>query len=172
MFTKTREFITLTKEYLFLIFMVIVFYAMMSILGHGKYPNIWVGILVVFSTLKVYLLVSSTFKKLDELTKNDHSFNHLLFLLGAVIAVIILSFTFDYLCLAEIYPQAFSGLENDQPFVYRLLDLLYFSIVTYTTVGYGDIAPVAPAAKLISVLEIMTAFVVIVFMLTKYFKNN
>ena len=171
MFSKLKPLLALTKEYLLLVLMVTVFYVTMSILGHEKHPVIWSGILVIFSCLKVFLLVSFTFKKLDTLVSANHSFNHLLLLLGAVISLIVVSFTFDYLCLLEIYPEAFSGIDHDQSLVYQSLNLLYFSIVTYTTVGYGDISPAIPAAKLISVLEIITAFVVIVFILTKYFRK-
>jgi len=171
MFNKAKPLLTLTKEYLLLFLIVSIFYGIMSILGHENHPEIWAGVLVLFSSLKVFLLVSFTFKKLDRLVNTDHSFDHLLFLLGAVIALIILSFTFDYLCLIETYPNAFSGIAYDESLVYRSLNLLYFSIVTYTTVGYGDIAPAIPAAKIISILEIITAFVVIVFILTKYFKK-
>jgi len=55
--------------------------------------------------------------------------------------------------------------------VLRFMNLLYFSIVTFTTVGYGDIIPALPVAKLITVLEMMSAFVVIVFIISKYFKK-
>ncbi|MEC4720515.1 ion channel [Noviherbaspirillum sp. CPCC 100848] len=34
------------------------------------------------------------------------------------------------------------------------LDAIYFSAVTLATVGYGDISPVAPVARLVTVLEI------------------
>jgi len=171
MLNKVKPLLALTKEYLLLALMVTVFYAAMAMLGHKNHSAIWSGVLVVFSSLKVVLLVSFTFQKLDRLASANHSFNHLLLLLGAVISLIVVSFTFDYLCLLEIYPEAFSGIDQEQSLVYRFLNLLYFSIVTYTTVGYGDIAPIIPAAKLLSVLEIITAFVVIVFILTKYFRK-
>ncbi len=96
----------------------------------------------------------------------------MLLILGAIITIIVISFAIDYLCISEIYPAAFSGIQYDQPMVFRFANLLYFSIVTFTTVGYGDITPVIPVAKLITVLEMVTAFVVIVFIISKYFKNN
>lgn len=37
-----------------------------------------------------------------------------------------------------------------------LLDAIYFSIVTVATVGYGDIAPVTPAGKILALLIIFT----------------
>jgi hypothetical protein len=37
-----------------------------------------------------------------------------------------------------------------------LSDALYFSIVTVTTVGYGDISPVSSSGKILSILLIIT----------------
>ncbi|WP_457611383.1 potassium channel family protein [Lutibacter sp.] len=144
----------------------------MNFWGHQKQPHLWVMALILFSITKIYFLVSHTFKKLDNLTKNNHSFNHMLFLLGAIISIIIISFAIDYLCITEIYPEAFSGIPHNQSLIFRFSNLLYFSIVTFTTVGFGDITPLIPAAKLITVFEMMSAFIVIIFIISKYFKNN
>jgi Ion channel len=171
-FSKIKLAISLTKEFVFLIVLLILFFAVMNLWGHQEHPHLWAGALVLFSITKIYLLVSHTFKKLDTLIENDHSFNHMLLLLGAIITITVISFAIDYLCVSEIYPEAFSGIQHDQPLALRFTNLLYFSIVTFTTVGYGDITPVNLVAKLITVFEMMTAFVVIVFIITKYFRNN
>jgi voltage-gated potassium channel len=39
-----------------------------------------------------------------------------------------------------------------------LVDCLYFSVVTITTLGYGDIQPLTPAAKLLTTLEVALGF--------------
>ena len=38
----------------------------------------------------------------------------------------------------------------------RLTDWMYFSFVTLTTVGYGDITPVATSARSLAMLEALT----------------
>ncbi len=170
-FSKIKLVIHLTKEFVFLIVLLIIFFAVMNFWGHQEHVQLWAGALVLFSITKIYFLVSHTFKKLDILIENDHSFNHMLLLLGAIITIIVISFAIDYLCVSEIYPEAFSGIQYGQSLALRFMNLLYFSIVTFTTVGYGDIIPVIPVAKLITVLEMMSAFVVIVFIISKYFKK-
>jgi len=170
--SRIKLVVGLTREFVFLIILLIAFYVIMNYWGHLVHPRIWAGALVLFSITKIYLLVSHTFRKLDILIKNDHSFNHMLLLLGAIITIIVISFAIDYLCVSKIYPGAFAGIQYDQPLSLRFINLIYFSIVTFTTVGYGDITPVLPVAKLITVLEMMSAFVVIVFVISKYFKNN
>ncbi|MCF6222425.1 MAG: ion channel, partial [Flavobacteriaceae bacterium] len=138
-FSKINLVISLTKELIFLIALLLVFFVGMNLWGHQENSHLWAGALVIFSITKIYFLVSHTFKKLNTLIENNHSFNHMLLLLGAIITIIITSFAIDYLCVSEIYTNAFSGIENGQPSKYRFFDLLYFSIVTFTTVGYGDI---------------------------------
>ncbi len=169
---KIKVIISLTKEFIFLIILLSLFFIVMNVWGHLGNLKLWAGALMLFSLAKIYFLVSHTFKKLDTLIEDNHSFNHMLFLLSAIITIIVISFAIDYLCVTEIYPNAFSGIKNSQPLLSRFLNLLYFSIVTFTTVGYGDIIPLAPVSKFITVIEMMSAFIVIVFIISKYFKNN
>jgi len=171
-FSNIRSVLNLIKELVFLIGAIIIFFVIMNIFGHKEYAFFWTGIVVLFSVLKIYFLVLHTFKKLTVLMVNNHSFNHMLLLFGTIISIIIFSFTMDYLCISEIYANAFSGIQANEPISTRFINLLYFSIVTFTTVGYGDITPVATVAKLITVLEMISAFIMIVFVISKYFRTK
>jgi ion channel len=171
-FSRIQLVLNLTKEFIFLLVLLTLFYIAMTFFGHEKHSYYWAGALVLISITKIFLLVSHTFKKLDSLIENNHSFNHLLLLLGAIITIIVISFAIDYLCVLEIYPKAFSGIQSEAPLLFRFTNLLYFSIVTFTTVGYGDITPVNSVSKLITVFEMITAFIVIVFIISKYFKSK
>lgn len=44
-----------------------------------------------------------------------------------------------------------------------LFDCFYFSIVTQTTVGYGDIVATHPIAKAINILQLMTVYGVLTY---------
>jgi voltage-gated potassium channel len=46
-----------------------------------------------------------------------------------------------------------------------LVDSLYFSIVVMTTLGFGDISPATPAAKLIVALQCLTSYVMFALMI-------
>ena len=41
------------------------------------------------------------------------------------------------------------------------LDALYLSIVTQTTVGYGDISPKSPLARIVSMIQMILGYIVI-----------
>jgi len=74
-------------------------------------------------------------------------------LAGAVSAYLLMglnwAIVFKFLTLID--PGAFTGLEgtSDRSF----LHLLYYSFVTLTTLGYGDISPVSPVARALAYLE-------------------
>jgi voltage-gated potassium channel len=48
------------------------------------------------------------------------------------------------------------------------IDAIYFSGVTIATVGYGDIAPTGPWSRLLSICEVWTGILVLVFALCAY----
>jgi hypothetical protein len=57
-----------------------------------------------------------------------------------------------YLLIAQAIPGAFNGLE--QVIWYEnFADAAYYSFVTLTTLGYGDISPVAPIARFLVYME-------------------
>lgn len=74
---------------------------------------------------------------------------------------IIFIFAGFYGTLFRLTPEAFKGLSGEANF----LDALYFSVVTATTVGYGDILPVSLLARCLAGLEAIfcLGWVVIVF---------
>jgi hypothetical protein len=83
-------------------------------------------------------------------------------ILGGVCVYLLIGETFTYLFSLVEMIQFGSFLEAGHPLqvppnVHLLLgrrpELAYFSFITLTTVGYGDILPVAPAARILAVLE-------------------
>ena len=74
---------------------------------------------------------------------------------GAVAAYLLLGilWAYAYALVAHLRPGAFSGPVSpaDGPRAF-----FYFSFVTLTTVGYGDVLPVHPAARSLAMLEAVT----------------
>ncbi len=57
-----------------------------------------------------------------------------------------------YMFLAQAIPDAFDGLEQ-LVWYENFADIAYYSFVTLTTLGYGDISPVAPVARFLVYME-------------------
>jgi voltage-gated potassium channel len=75
-------------------------------------------------------------------------------IIGAVCIYLLLGliWTSLYLMVDEFFPGAFNGLGEgswDETFP----DLVYYSFVTLTTVGYGDVGPAAPVARFLALAE-------------------
>ncbi|MBG0567179.1 potassium channel family protein [Actinoplanes aureus] len=72
-------------------------------------------------------------------------------MLGALAAYLLIgmAFAFAYECVAAIQPGPLFGERGDG----SLADVLFFSFVTMTTTGYGDLVPATNPAQSIAVLE-------------------
>ena len=57
-----------------------------------------------------------------------------------------------YLLIAQAIPGAFNGIEQ-LVWYENFADIAYYSYVTLTTLGYGDITPVAPLARFLVYME-------------------
>jgi voltage-gated potassium channel len=57
-----------------------------------------------------------------------------------------------YLFIAQTIPDAFNGLEQ-RVWYDNFADVAYFSFVTLTTLGYGDISPIVPIARFLVYME-------------------
>ena len=57
-----------------------------------------------------------------------------------------------YVLIAQAIPDAFNGLAQ-LPWYENFADVSYYSFVTLTTLGYGDISPVAPVARFLVYME-------------------
>lgn len=60
-----------------------------------------------------------------------------------------------YLILLEFSPEAFTGMEAIS-WGQNFSNAAYFSFVTLTTLGYGDISPLTPLAQVVVYLEAIT----------------
>jgi voltage-gated potassium channel Kch len=57
-----------------------------------------------------------------------------------------------YLFIAEVVPASFNGVSH-APWLDNFATAVYFSFVTITTLGYGDISPVTPLARFLVFME-------------------
>lgn len=68
-----------------------------------------------------------------------------------------LLWSFIYRLLASVNPEAFSFSAASTPDSHMMgFNCIYFSFVTLSTIGYGDVVPVSPVARMLSITEATT----------------
>ncbi len=77
--------------------------------------------------------------------------------------VTLLTLTAFFVFIAGIMLYVFEG-DNDNPNIHTLFDAFYWALITISTVGYGDISPVTPEGRVVSMLIIMTGIGLISFL--------
>lgn len=93
--------------------------------------------------LFILLLAASTFQSV---TQQRPVTGELLYGLCALYLNFVLSFAISYSLIAHLLPNSFQT--SNGPL--DLASFVYFSMVTLTTIGYGDIVPVHPLARLLA----------------------
>ena len=81
---------------------------------------------------------------------------------------IITSFGLDYHCLHTVNAESFSGIQSALTQPELVFEYLYFSVLNFTFFGYGDITPQTVPAKLLTMTEILLAFVTVIFLLSDF----
>ncbi len=85
---------------------------------------------------------------------SDHVDADLIYGAISVYLLIGVTFGFAYVCLAALAPGSFAGIETELTEPQELVrDFNYFSFVTLTTLGYGDITPQSHQAGVLAYLE-------------------
>jgi len=148
---------------LFTIVGIALFYVvLMSIIDHSSIP--FHIIIAAAALVKTIIITMTTLKQLSKLIKICHSLERLLWVFGLIVVIIIFSFATDYTCLFQFNHLSFDGIpEYSNTYIYNLYHFFYFSVITFSTVGFGDITPVSDIAKFVIMLEIFLSFFIIVF---------
>lgn len=113
----------------------------------------WIAYLIILCWFLFYLMafVFTTKAVLStrEITANS--------IIGAICIFMMAAYLWGmtYNVIAIIEPAAFKGIDPTTPISGKFTELNYFSFVTITTLGYGDISPVLPIAQSLAVLEAM-----------------
>lgn len=79
-----------------------------------------------------------------------------------VLTLIIVSLGGIIVIFGHIYSViGLSDANNNDSKIYDVYDCLYFSLVTFTTVGYGDFHPVRPIARAAACCEALSGYIVL-----------
>jgi hypothetical protein len=83
-------------------------------------------------------------------------------------AQITLSFALDFYCLYRIDPTSLSGIDPELRGLALFFECFYFSVLNFSFFGYGDIIPARVPGKVVMLLEVVTAFSTVIFLLSDF----
>ncbi|MNC37875.1 Voltage-gated potassium channel Kch [compost metagenome] len=79
----------------------------------------------------------------------------------------IIFFTVVYTSIYKLFGQSsFDGKGLGEDLLSQLITFLYFSVATFTTVGYGDVAPVDSTSRLVVIMQISFSFITVAYALS------
>ena len=89
-------------------------------------------------------------------------------LLAYNMAQITISYALDFYCLVRIDRGSLSGIDPELAGAELMFECFYFSVLNFSFFGYGDITPAHVPAKIIMLLEVVTAFSTVIFLLSDF----
>jgi hypothetical protein len=125
-------------------------------------------ILIIMAAGKSVYFIEHSFRKIEEASVKNITYNKFLIIIMTNILLIVVSFAVDYCCIQKIDPRSFSGFDTNQSVGGVIFDLSYFSMLSFTSVAYGDIVPVSKAAKLLTLLEVGVAYITTIIIISNF----
>jgi hypothetical protein len=139
--------------------------------------TLWIGVdsdslflpflIVGLAFVKTVFIVRLTFIQLSKIIGESHQLTHVLTLFGVLIILIVLSFSAYYQALYLLNSENFKFTTlPSSSFSLKFFEFIYFSLITFSSVGFGDIVPLTIAGKLLVMMEVFLSFLVLVFGIT------
>jgi hypothetical protein len=123
---------------------------------------------VATSCLKTAYYFAETLWHLVEATAKDMPYHRFLILMAYNMAEGTVSFAVDFFCFHRLDPESFSGIAPDLSDAALLFECFYFSVLNFSFFGYGDITPSHVPAKIVMLMEVVTAFATVIFLISDF----
>jgi hypothetical protein len=134
-------------------------------------PTFWPYLLVgvaVWAAIKTFYYFAENLRHLQDATNTDLAYHKFVVLLAYNMAQITTSYAIDFYCLVAIDRESLSGIAPDLAGAELMFECFYFSVLNFSFFGYGDITPAHVPGKVVMLLEVVTAFSTVIFLLSDF----
>ena len=131
-------------------------------------PQLLLNLTAAWAALKTFYYFAENLRHLQDATNTDLAYHKFVILLAYNMAQITISFAIDFFCLLAIDRQSLTGIAPELKGGELLFECFYFSVLNFSFFGYGDITPAIIPAKIIMLLEVVTAFCTVIFLLSDF----
>ncbi len=127
-----------------------------------------IAIVILLAWAKTAFFGLENLQQLLGASRDNLAYHRFMMLMLINMSQITLSFGLDFHCLQTIDLGSFSSIDPTETLPEQIFDFTYFSILNFTFFGYGDITPQTIPAKLLTITEIVLAFVTVIFLLSDF----
>jgi hypothetical protein len=135
--------------------------------GEGARQGMLWGI-AAWAAVKTGYYYAENLRHIQEATASDLAYHRFLMLLAYNMAQITISYALDFFCLEQIDHDSLSGIPHELQGAALLFECFYFSVLNFSFFGYGDITPQNIPAKIVMLMEVITAFATVIFLLSDF----
>ncbi len=129
----------------------------------------WLTLIVILlAWAKTAFFGIENLQQLMRASKDNMAYHRFMLLMLVNMAQITLSFGLDFHCLHCIDGGSFSSIDPTETVPEQIFDFTYFSVLNFTFFGFGDITPQTIPAKMLTLTEIVLAFVTVIFLLSDF----
>lgn len=121
-----------------------------------------------WAAFKTFYYFAENLKHLQDATRTDLAYHKFVLLLAYNMAQITTSYAIDFYCLVQIDAGSLNGLDPELTGATLMFECLYFSVLNFSFFGYGDITPAHVPGKIVMLLEVVTAFSTVIFLLSDF----
>jgi hypothetical protein len=129
---------------------------------------LFLWVIALWAALKTCYYYAENLRHIQEAASTNLPYYRFLMLVAYNMAQITISYALDFYCLEQIDHDSLSGIKPDLAGAALLFECFYFSVLNFSFFGYGDIIPANIPAKLVMLMEVVTAFATVIFLLSDF----
>lgn len=147
---------------------VLVWWGFLALYESGMAVGVAIPAILLLSLTKTAFFGIENIRQLFEATRCNQAYHRFMILMLVNMTQIILSFGMDFHCLHRVNPASFGLDLSSASLPEAVFEFIYYSTLNFTFFGYGDVTPQTVPAKLITMSEILLAFVTVIFLLSDF----
>lgn len=126
-----------------------------------------IGVIFIL-IFQIFYFITFSIENIGYRKFDDSKFLNFLFRYLGIVILIIFSFTTSFWMLYKIDINSFNNYDFGSNVFEELFNFFYFSCVTFSTIGYGEILPTSIFSKLLVIIESFTSLFTIVFIISNF----
>ena len=146
-----------------------VWYVLLDLLDSGQLSaTLMTALILAAAWTKTLFFGIENIRQLWQATALNTPYYKFMLLMLVNMWQIMTSFALDFHLLDVLQRESFAGVNESLAGAELVFEFFYFSALNFMFVGYGDITPHSIPAKLLTLSEIMLAFVTVIFLLSDF----